>query len=65
MVDGAEMRRIDCAQVALPFAPRFLADVRDRTETSMPQEHTFRVCEIALRAQADAERLGHLAGDAS
>jgi predicted dehydrogenase len=65
LVDGKETRRIDCAQVPLPFAPRFLGDVHDRTETSMPQEHTFRVCEIALRAQAQAERLGHLAGAGS
>ncbi len=65
LVDGKEMRRIDCAQVPLPFAPRFLADVRDRTETAMPQAHTFRVCEIAVRAQAQAERLGHLAGGVS
>ena len=62
MVDGREMRRIDCTHVALPFAPRFLADVRDRTETAMPQAHTFRVCEITLLAQAQAERLGHLSG---
>ncbi len=65
MVDGRDMRRIDCAQVALPFAPRFVADVRDRTETAMPQEHTFRVCEIAIEAEARAERLGHLEGVAS
>lgn len=60
LVDHEDMRRIDCSQVALPFAPRFIADVRDRTETAMPQEHTFRVCEIAVEAQARAERLGHL-----
>ncbi len=65
LVDGQEMRRIDCEQVALPFGPRFVADVRDRTETAMPQEHTFRVCEITLRAQDRAERLGHLAGEPS
>jgi predicted dehydrogenase len=62
IVDGREMRRIDCSQVALPFAPRFLDDVRNRTETAMPQEHTFRVCEIAIRAELQAERLGHLEG---
>ncbi len=64
-VDGRETRRLDCSQVALPFAPRFVADVRDRTETAMPQAHTFRVCEIAIEAEAKAERLGHLTGDAS
>jgi len=65
LVDARETRRIDCAQVELPFAPRFLADVRDRTETAMGQEHCFRVCELALRAQAGAERRGLLAGAAS
>jgi len=65
IVDGKEMRRIDCTHVDLPFARQFVADVRDRTETSMPQAHTFRACEIALQAQARAERLGHLAGGAS
>lgn len=62
LVDGEDTRRIDCSHVALPFAPRFLADVQDRTETAMPQAHTLRVCEIAVKAQAQAERLGHLAG---
>ncbi|MCG8589292.1 MAG: Gfo/Idh/MocA family oxidoreductase [Proteobacteria bacterium] len=65
LVDGVEMRRIDCAQAPLPFAPAFLADVRDRTETAMPQEHTYRVCEIAVQAQARAERLGYLAKEGS
>lgn len=64
LVDGGEMRRIDCSQVELPFARMFLDDVRDRTETSMPQAHTFRVCEIAIEAEARAQRLGHLSGAA-
>ncbi len=62
LVDGREVRRIDCAQVPLPFASQFLADVRDRTETSMSQERCLNACEIVLTAQAKAERLGHLAG---
>jgi predicted dehydrogenase len=60
LTDGRDVRRLDCSQVALPFAPRFVADVRDRTETAMPQAHTLRVCELAILAEARAERLGHL-----
>jgi predicted dehydrogenase len=65
LVDRKEMRRLDCQQVPLPFAPRFLADVRDRTETAMSQRHCFHACELAVRAQAGAERRGHLEGATS
>lgn len=65
LVDGRETRRFDCQHVELPFARQFLADHVDRTETAMSQTHCFTACEIALRAQAGAERRGHLAGDAS
>lgn len=60
LIDGRETRRIDCQQLELPFARRFLNDVRNRTETSMSQKHCFTACEIALRAQANAERRGNL-----
>ena len=60
LVDGREMRRIDCAQLELPFASLFLDDVRHRTQTAMPQSHCFSACELALTAQARAERRGHL-----
>jgi predicted dehydrogenase len=60
LVDAHEMRRIDCQQVELPFARLFLDDVRTRTQTAMTQAHCFAACEIALRAQAGAERRGHL-----
>lgn len=60
LVDGRDMRRIDCAQVELPFARLFLDDVRHRTQTAMPQSHCFTACELVLVAQARAERRGHL-----
>lgn len=62
LVDGDETRRIDCAVDPLPFAARLLEDVRARTETAMPQEHVFRVCELAVEAEDRAQRLGHLEG---
>lgn len=65
LVDKAETRRFDCQHVELPFGRLFLDDVRHRTETAMSQAHCFTACELALRAQAGAERRGHLAGAAS
>lgn len=62
LVDGNETRRFDCQHDPLPFAERFLADVRARTETAMSQAHCFAACELALRGQAQAVRRGHLAG---
>lgn len=56
LVDHHQMRYIDCSDVELPFGRQFLQDVRDRTETAMPQAHTFLASELALRAQAQAQR---------
>ena len=36
---------------------RLRDDVLSRTETAMTQAHCFKVCELALRAQAQAVRL--------
>ena len=42
----------------LPFGRQLLADVRDRTETAMPQARCFKAMEIALTAQMLAEESG-------
>lgn len=55
LVDARGARRIDCADVALPYGPALLADIRDRTETAMPQARCFGAMEMALAAQAMAE----------
>jgi len=62
LVDGGGTRYLDCRGGPLPFAPALLRDVVERSETAMPQAHAFQVTEIALRAQSEATRLGHLAG---
>jgi predicted dehydrogenase len=62
VVDGQSTERIDCSGVQLPYGRQLIADVRDRTETAMTQEHCFLASELALRAQARATRLGYLAG---
>jgi hypothetical protein len=41
----------------LPYYERLIADVFERTETAMSQAQRFKVCELALAAQAKAGRL--------
>ena len=55
LVDAEGVQRIDCSGVELPYARRLVADIRDRTETAMPQARCFAAMEIALTAQARAE----------
>lgn len=54
LVDGSRTRHIDCSAGDLPYGRQLLADVVNRTETAMTQEHCFRACELSLRAQAEA-----------
>ncbi|MDE3079435.1 MAG: Gfo/Idh/MocA family oxidoreductase [Paracoccaceae bacterium] len=55
LVNGTRCDKIQCADAGLPYFPRLLNDIRDRTETAMPQAHAFRVMELAITAQAIAE----------
>jgi predicted dehydrogenase len=57
LVDKRETRHVDCRTAPLPYYERLIADVFERTETAMPQAHCFKVCELAVQAQAQAERL--------
>jgi predicted dehydrogenase len=57
LVDDKETRYIDCSGAPLPYYERLVADVFERTESAMAQAHCFKVCELALEAQARAERL--------
>jgi predicted dehydrogenase len=56
LVDGKGMQHIDCSMVDLPYGRQLIADIRDRTETAMSQAHCFKAMELALTAQAIAER---------
>lgn len=56
LVDRNGVQHIDCSGVDLPFARQFLDDIRNRTETAMSQTHCFRAAELAISAQAMAER---------
>ena len=56
LVDKKGVHRIDCSKVELPYGRQLVADVLNRTETAMPQARCFGATELALTAQATAER---------
>lgn len=60
LVDQKGIQYIDCAEADLPYGRQLIADVLNRTETALPQAHTFLASELALRAEAQAQRLGNL-----
>jgi predicted dehydrogenase len=62
LVDGQGVRHIDCSGEALVYFRDFLADVRDRSETAMPQAHVFEVSRLAIEAQDRAQILTPRAG---
>jgi predicted dehydrogenase len=55
LFDGKQVTHMDCAGFVPPFGARFMADLRDRTETAMTQAHAFAATELALTAQAMAD----------
>ena len=55
IVDGQGTRHIDCSDADLPYYRNLHRDVFERTETAMPQAHCYKVCELALAAQAMAD----------
>jgi len=61
LVNGERTQRVDCADVPLDFGRRFVADALAGTQTAQNQERCFLACELALRAQQMAARLGNLA----
>jgi predicted dehydrogenase len=58
LIDRKGVHRIDCAGVELPYGRQLLDDIRDRTETAMPQARCFEAMQLALTAQAMAEARG-------
>lgn len=57
LVDHKDMHHIDCNDVQLPYGEQLVSDVINRTETAMSQEHCFLAMELALKAQAVAQRV--------
>ncbi|MBN1991655.1 MAG: Gfo/Idh/MocA family oxidoreductase [Anaerolineae bacterium] len=60
LVDQKGTHYFDCNEVHLPYGPQLVNDIINRTETAMSQAHCFLAAELALKAQAQAIRLGHL-----
>ena len=58
LVDQEGTHYIDCSDVPLTYYPDLVRDVRERTTTACPQEHTFEVMRLALEAQQRATRRG-------
>lgn len=58
LVDGKGMQHLDCKAEALPFGPRLVNDILNRTETAMTQAHCFLATELALKAEAMASNVG-------
>jgi predicted dehydrogenase len=54
LADQQQTRYVDCSKVELPFGRQLLDDIRNRTETAMPQAHAFLASELALRAELQA-----------
>lgn len=65
LVDQKSTRYFDCSQHELPYGQQLIADILNRTETAMPQAHCFLASQLALEAQARAQRLGHLRSNPS
>ncbi|MEX0285308.1 MAG: Gfo/Idh/MocA family protein [Paracoccaceae bacterium] len=55
LTNGSRCERIDASGAGLPYFRRILNDIRDRTETAMPQAHAFAVMDLAIRAQMMAD----------
>lgn len=58
VADRKGTRHIDASAEPLTYFRRFLDDVRDRSESAMPQAHVFRVTRLSLEAEARAARIG-------
>jgi hypothetical protein len=57
LVDQKQTRYVDCADQRLPYGEQLVADVVNRTQTAMSQEHCFLATELVLRAEQQAQRL--------
>ena len=60
LVNGERCEHIDGSDAPLPYFEHLINDVNNRTDTAMTQAHCFKVMELALKAQAQATRLGAL-----
>jgi predicted dehydrogenase len=62
LVDDNGMQYIDCSDSEVVYGKQLIADILNRTETAMPQVHTFLASELALKAEFMATDLTNLSG---
>ncbi|MEM7257228.1 MAG: Gfo/Idh/MocA family oxidoreductase [Pseudomonadota bacterium] len=55
LVNGSRCEKINAADSPLPYFENLVHDIHHRTEKAMPQNHCFKVAELALKAQAMAD----------
>ena len=55
LVNGTRCEHIDCRDAGYPYFQNLANDIRNRTETAMPQAHCFKVMELGLTAQQMAD----------
>jgi predicted dehydrogenase len=60
LVDHKGEHHFDCSACELAYGPQLIADIWNRSETAVPQAHVFLASELALQAESQAARLGHL-----
>lgn len=58
LVNGDRCEKIDCSDAGFPYFQRLSDDIANRTDTAMPQQHAFKVMELAIKAQMMAENTG-------
>lgn len=61
LLQGGKVEYMDCSQEPVIYFRDLVHDIRNRTELSAPQEHSFVCTELAIKAQAMATPLGALA----
>lgn len=57
IVDGKSARYIDCKNLVLPFGPRFVEDIVNRTQTAQNQAAALLATELVLKGQKNARML--------
>jgi len=55
VVDSKQARYIDCSAMPLPFGPRFVSDIVNRTHTAQNQDEALLAAELVLKAQKNAK----------
>ena len=60
LTDNKSARYIDCSRMQSTFGQDLVHDFLHRSETVCSQQHYFAAAELCLRAQAQAQKFGHL-----